>query len=173
MTNIDIYKKRITALTVMSTSPILGVSPFLVGLVGSWLTPGCTNEADCGWAALPWFMFFTIPASLVFFIIGLILFLVAFRHRLTKTTEPTMPERKLKNYYFAWISTAAGPLVFAVLLIVLAGFSGSSAVCDANDVCSQTTPALVNALVIIGAAFFAASWLYLIAVVIRNRFLKD
>ena len=75
MTNIEIYRKRITALIFMSATPILAVSPYLIALLGSAVTPGCTNEANCGWAALPWFMLLTIPAGAVFFIIGLVTFL--------------------------------------------------------------------------------------------------
>lgn len=169
MTNIEIYKKRITALIFMSAAPILGISPYLVGLVGSWLTPGCTNEANCGWAALPWFMFFTIPAALALFVFGLIRVLVALGNRLGKTGEPTPGEKKLKRYQIAWAATSSGPFLF-VLAAVLSQFAGPVSVCNANEVCTpNSNGAFVNVLSVAVLLIVGCSWLYLLALPIWHR----
>ncbi len=47
----------------------LGLSPFLVALVGSGYHTAATGlpcgENSCVWAVLPWFCFFTIPGAAV------------------------------------------------------------------------------------------------------------
>ena len=170
--NIAIYKKRIAALIFMSASPVLAVSPFLIGMAGSLVTPGCTNEANCGWAALPWLMFLTIPAAFVFFILGLVRFLATLTKKLTKTTNPTPEEVRLKRYYFGWMSTATGPLVL-VLAGVLAFFAGPTQICDAQDTCTQTSNgALVGAMAITAPILLVASWLYLLGVAIWSKLTK-
>lgn len=169
MTNIEIYKKRITALIFMSAAPILGVSPYLVGLVGAWFTPGCTNEANCGWAALPWFMFFTIPAALAFFVFGLIRLLVAAGAKLNKTGEPTPEEQKLKRYQIAWTATASGPFLF-FLAVILSLFAGPVSVCNANEVCTpNSNGAFVNVLSVAVPAIVGLAWLYLLTLPIWHR----
>jgi hypothetical protein len=171
MTNIEIYRKRITALISISASPILAVSPYLIGLLGSWVTPGCTNEANCGWAVLPWFMFLTIPAGVVFFILAFVGFLATLGSRITKSTPETPQERRLKRYQFAWMATASGPLLL-VAALALSLFAGP--VRDCNEVCTETaTGAFVGALMIAAPTLIAASWLYLIGVAIWNRLDKN
>jgi hypothetical protein len=173
MTNIDIYRKRITALIFISSTPILAVSPFLIGMLGSWVTPGCTNEANCGWAALPWFMFFTIPGGVVFFILGLIRFLGSLGNRITKSTQVTPQEQRLKRYQFAWMATASGPLLL-VAALALSLFAGPVEICNDNDVCTQTANgAFVGGLMIAAPTLIASSWLYLIGVAIWNRLDKN
>jgi hypothetical protein len=173
MTNIEIYRKRISALIFMSATPILAVSPFLIGWLGSLITPGCTNEANCGWAALPWLMFLTIPGGVVFFILGLIRFFATLGNRIIKSTQVTPQERRLKRYQFAWMATASGPLVL-VLAIVLSLFAGPIEICNDNDVCTQTANgAFVGALMIGAPTLIAASWLYLLGVAIWNRLDKN
>lgn len=171
--NIAIYKKRIAALILMSTSPVLAVSPFLIGMAGSVVTPGCTNEANCGWAVLPWFMFLTIPAAFVFFILGLARFLATLTKKLTKATDLTPQEVRLKRYYFGWISTASGPLVL-VVAGVLGFVAGPVETCNNQDVCTQTpNGAIVGALSIAAPILLVASWLYLLGIAIRNRLDKN
>ena len=173
MTNIEIYRKRIAALISMSATPILAVSPYLIGLVGSWVTPGCTNEANCGWAVLPWFMFLTIPAGVVFFILGFVGFLATLGSKITKSNPETPLERRFKRYQFAWLATASGPLVL-VLALALSLFAGPSEICNDNDVCTQTANgAFVGALMIAVPTLIATSWLYLIGVAIWNRLDKN
>lgn len=171
--NIAIYKKRIAALIFMSASPVLAVAPFLIGMAGSAITPGCTNEANCGWAVLPWFMFLTIPAAFVFFVLGLARFLATLAKKLTKTSDPTPEERSLRRYYFGWMSTASGPLLLA-LAGVLALFAGPVETCDAQDTCTQTANgAVAGALAIAAPILLVASWLYLLGIAIRNRLDKN
>ena len=62
----------------MLLSPLLAVGPFLVGAAGAavFCGPGA-NEANCGFAVLPWMMLLTLPAGALLFIVGLIIFIVA------------------------------------------------------------------------------------------------
>ena len=64
----------ITGLVITGLSPIFAVSPFLIAypLATLFCVPDA-NEANCGWAALPWFMFFTIPVAVVMLFVGLII----------------------------------------------------------------------------------------------------
>lgn len=43
------------------------LSPFLIGLAGSWLSELMNgepcHEANCGWAVLPWLTLLTLPAG--------------------------------------------------------------------------------------------------------------
>jgi hypothetical protein len=173
MSNIEIYRKRITALIFMSATPILAVSPFLIGMLGSWVTPGCTNEANCGWAVLPWFMFLTIPAGVVLFILGLIWFLASLGTRITKSTQVTPQEQRLKRYQFAWMATASGPFLL-VLALILYFYAGPDEACDKNDVCTQTANgAFVHTALVAAPTLIAISWLYLLGVAIWNRLEKN
>jgi hypothetical protein len=64
----------VTGLLIIALSPIFAVSPFLIALPLATLLCGPdANEANCGWAALPWFMYFTIPAALVMLLTGVII----------------------------------------------------------------------------------------------------
>jgi hypothetical protein len=67
-----------TGLIAMLLSPVLAVLPFLAGALLSRVFCGPdANEGNCGWAALPWFMFFTIPAAVVMFVTGFVLLIVS------------------------------------------------------------------------------------------------
>ena len=62
----------------MLLSPLLAVGPFLVGAAGAAVFCGSgANEANCGFAVLPWMMLLTLPAGALLFIVGLIIFIVA------------------------------------------------------------------------------------------------
>jgi len=67
-----------TGALVMLLAPLLAVGPLLVGAAGAavFCGPGA-NEANCGFGVLPWFMFYTIPAGALMFIVGLVVFTVA------------------------------------------------------------------------------------------------
>ena len=67
-------KYVVTGLVITGLSPIFAVSPFVIAypLATLFCVPDA-NEANCGWAALPWFMFFTIPAAVVMLFVGLII----------------------------------------------------------------------------------------------------
>jgi hypothetical protein len=66
-----------TGLLVLITSPILAILPYLAGALLSVLFCGPdANEGNCAWAALPWFMFLTIPAAVVMFFVGIIMMLI-------------------------------------------------------------------------------------------------
>ncbi|MBT8266295.1 MAG: hypothetical protein KJP20_07110 [Bacteroidia bacterium] len=58
----------------------LGFSPLIAGLIGGSLTELSTgqpcHEGNCFWGALPWYMFFTLPVSLLFLLIFGIIILV-------------------------------------------------------------------------------------------------
>jgi hypothetical protein len=168
MTNTEIYKKRIASLMIMSLSPILAVAPFVIGIVGATLTPGC-NGSNCPWGVLPWFSFLTTPVALVLFIVALIRFFILLGTRLSKSSDATPEERKQKSYYFAWMATAAGPLLMA-LLVLMTIFGGPVAICDQNDVCTETGQgAVVGTLSVVAPALLVPTWLYLFVVWLRNR----
>lgn len=171
MTNEAIYRKRITFLAMASLAPLLAATPFIIGIIGASLTPNC-NEANCGWGVLPWFTFFTVPAGFVFFVFALIRFLASLRTRLNKNEVAIPTEQKIRRYYFAWMATASGPLVLAIVL-VLSLFAGPVGICDVNDVCTKTANGyFVDALLIIAPTLIGLSWLYLLAVAIWNRVKK-
>lgn len=52
------------------------LSPYLIGILGSYLTELWTgepcNESNCGWMVLPFFTFITLPMG----VLGLLVFLV-------------------------------------------------------------------------------------------------
>ena len=62
----------------MLLAPLLAAAPLLIGAAGAavFCGPGA-NEANCGFGVLPWFMFYTIPAGALMFIVGLVVFIVA------------------------------------------------------------------------------------------------
>lgn len=67
-----------TGLLAMALAPLFAVSPYIFGALLSVVFCGPdANEGNCGWAALPWFMFFTIPAAAVMFIAGLVILIVS------------------------------------------------------------------------------------------------
>ena len=71
-------KLVVTGLVMTVLSPIFAVSPFLIALPLATLFCGPdANEANCGWAALPWYMFFTIPAAILMFVVGVVILVVA------------------------------------------------------------------------------------------------
>jgi hypothetical protein len=167
MTNIDIYKKRITALILMSATPLIAAGPFLIALLGATVTQ--CYAYDCPWSVLPWFSFLTAPVALVAFILGLVWFFTALGTRLNKTEVATPQERKLKSYYFAWMATALGPLIFSVLLL-LAIVGGPVAVCDINSVCTETAQgAFVRVALIVAPVVMALSCLYLLGLWVWNK----
>jgi len=67
-----------TGVIAMLLAPLLAVAPLLIGAAGAavFCGPGA-NEANCGFAVLPWMMLLTLPAGALMFIAGLIIFIVA------------------------------------------------------------------------------------------------
>jgi hypothetical protein len=62
----------------MLLSPVLAVLPFLAGALLSRVFCGPdANEGNCGWAALPWFMYYTIPAAAVMFVTGFVVLIIS------------------------------------------------------------------------------------------------
>ena len=60
-------------LWIMLLSPVVAVSPFLVGGPLQLLfCPKPANEGNCGWVALGWFGLITIPVGGIMFIVGLV-----------------------------------------------------------------------------------------------------
>ena len=63
-----------TGLLAMALAPLFAISPYIFGALLSLAFCGPdANEGNCAWAALPWFMFFTIPAAAVVFITGVVI----------------------------------------------------------------------------------------------------
>ena len=72
-------KTRKTGIILTLLAPIFAISPFLIALVMVRTCPGGAanaNEGNCGWAALPWFMFATIPIGAVIFVVGIVMLVV-------------------------------------------------------------------------------------------------
>lgn len=68
----------------MLIAPLFAVSPFIAGAFLSVVFCGPdANEGNCGPAALPWFMFFTIPAGALMFIVGLVILLVSLAKKIS------------------------------------------------------------------------------------------
>jgi hypothetical protein len=67
-----------TGLLAMVLSPVFAVMPLIAGLALSRVFCGPdANEGNCGWAALPWAMFMTIPLAGLMFIAGLVILIVS------------------------------------------------------------------------------------------------
>jgi uncharacterized membrane protein YhaH (DUF805 family) len=69
----------------LAASPIFAFSPFIIAAIGAQLTCdgglATANEANCGWAALPWAMIMTIPGGILLAVVGLVMGIVsAFRN---------------------------------------------------------------------------------------------
>lgn len=74
-----------TGAIAMLVSPLVAIAPYVAGAFLSVVFCGPdANEGNCGWAALPWFMFFTIPAAAVLFLVGLVIFIVSLAKKLLK-----------------------------------------------------------------------------------------
>lgn len=72
-----------TGALAMILSPLLAVAPFLAGALLSLVFCGAdANEGNCAWAALPWFMFITIPVGALMFLAGLVIFIVSLAKKL-------------------------------------------------------------------------------------------
>ena len=70
-------------LLIMALSPLFAVSPYIFGALLSLAFCGPdANEGNCAWAALPWFMFFTIPIAAVMFIVGLVTLIISLAKKL-------------------------------------------------------------------------------------------
>jgi hypothetical protein len=71
----------------MLLAPLLAISP-LVGIPLARVFCGPdANESNCGFGVLPWFMYFTIPAGALLFIVGLVVFTVALVMAAVKKTN--------------------------------------------------------------------------------------
>ena len=67
-----------TGLIAMLVAPVLAVFPLVAGIALARLFCGPdANEADCGWAVLPWFTFYTAPAGILLFVAGFIILLIS------------------------------------------------------------------------------------------------
>jgi hypothetical protein len=59
---------------------IMGLSPFIIGYIGGTITEFITNEScnesNCFWGVIPWFLFITIPLSILLFLIYIIIALI-------------------------------------------------------------------------------------------------
>lgn len=74
-----------TGALAMLVSPLVAIAPYVAGAFLSVVFCGPdANEGNCAWAAMPWFMFFTIPAAAVLFLVGLVIFIVSLAKKLLK-----------------------------------------------------------------------------------------
>ena len=65
--------KSTTGLLIMLLSPVLAISPFLIGIpLSKILCEQPANEGNCSWVALGWFGLITIPVGGIMFIVGLL-----------------------------------------------------------------------------------------------------
>ncbi len=72
-------KTRKTGIILTLLAPIFAISPFLIALVMVHTCPGGAtnaNEGNCGWAALPWLTFATIPMGAVIFVVGIVMLII-------------------------------------------------------------------------------------------------
>jgi hypothetical protein len=157
MTNIEIYVKRITAFKIVNLAHILAIAPGLIFFIGFPLSD-CNHVATCSWASIPYLMFGTVPLGFVLMIYGIVRFFVSLRFKLTKTNEKTPRERKLKRYLFAWVATAAAPIMIVLLLCSVFVFVGLPISSSVGDI-----------LLIIISAIFVLPWVYLLVVAVWNR----
>lgn len=67
-------------LIMLGLSPLVVFSPFILAGIGAQLFceggSAGANEANCGWAALPWAMIMTIPSGIVLAIAGIVVMIV-------------------------------------------------------------------------------------------------
>ena len=77
-----------TGVLVMLLAPLLAVGPLLVGAAGAAVFCGSgANEANCGFAVVPWLMYLSIPAGALLFVVGLVVFIVALVMAVVKKTN--------------------------------------------------------------------------------------
>jgi len=77
-----------TGLIAMLLSPVLAVLPFIAGALLSRVFCGPdANEGNCGWAALPWFMFITIPAAALMFVTGFVVLIISLVKKVAKKND--------------------------------------------------------------------------------------
>jgi hypothetical protein len=77
-----------TGLIAMLVAPVLAVLPLLAGLTLARLFCGPdANEADCGWAVLPWFTFYTAPAGSVMFVTGFVVLIISLVKKAAKKND--------------------------------------------------------------------------------------
>lgn len=55
---------------------LLGFSPILVALTAPIVCGPDANEGNCGVAAAPWFMFFSLPMGLIMGVAGIIVYAI-------------------------------------------------------------------------------------------------
>ena len=71
-------KSTSTGLLMMLLSPVLALSPFLIGLPMTKLfCEQPANEGNCSWVALGWLGLLSIPAGAIMFFVGLIIAMVS------------------------------------------------------------------------------------------------
>ncbi|NBV90178.1 MAG: hypothetical protein EBR84_02030 [Actinobacteria bacterium] len=72
-------KLWLIGLILFLSSPLVAIGPFLLAMILVNTCPGgaaAANEANCGWAALPWAMIATIPTGIVMFIVGIVMMII-------------------------------------------------------------------------------------------------
>ena len=75
-------------LIAMLVAPVLAVFPLVAGIALARLFCGPdANEADCGWAVLPWFTFYTAPAGILLFVTGFIVLIISLVKKVAKKKD--------------------------------------------------------------------------------------
>jgi len=150
-TPFEVYlKHRILFVSLAIGAQALAISPFIVGAIGSALTPGCTNEGNCSWVALGWFGMLTIPVG---GISSLVLFILGITNRKPEDKTPTLKSSILQRVLWCLIAIALTP-VFFVMAVFITG-----------DLSSTAFPLLA-----FGPA--CAALTYLIVLSFQNRMIK-
>lgn len=67
-----------TGALAMLLAPLFAISPFIVAWPLARVFCGAdANEANCGFAVLPWLMILTLPAGALLFIVGLVVLILS------------------------------------------------------------------------------------------------
>ena len=87
----NLEKQRRNGLLVLVASPFVAFAPLIIGIAGAKLFCGSdANEANCGFAVLPWFLIASVPGGFVMAIVGVIMIIVALR-KAPATNFPQTP----------------------------------------------------------------------------------
>jgi len=67
-----------TGVVMMLAAPVLVVLPFFAAItLGRLFCGPDANESNCGWSALPWLTFITLPAGFVLFVAGFVVLIIS------------------------------------------------------------------------------------------------
>jgi hypothetical protein len=88
MNNEKLNKRRKVSKWLLWLSPVIALSPLIIGGIGASLTPNC-NESNCTWGVIPWYTIYTMPLGIAALIIG-----TAIKPNTPPTPEPLSDENQ-------------------------------------------------------------------------------